>query len=84
MDSLYASRRTQKGPEDLIKLENLSPDKYGKAAFVDLTYTPSKLADNYLYKEVTTLKKMEEGNNKLREYEAFNSVFQDRLNQLRE
>lgn len=27
---------------------------------------------------------MEDGNSKLREYEAFNSVFQDRLNQLKE
>lgn len=66
MDSLLESCRTKKGEEEQVKMTNLSPDKYGKAAFVDLTYTPSKLADNLLYREVTTLKKMEEGNSKTR------------------
>lgn len=49
-----------------------------------MTYTPSKLADNVLYREVTTLKKLEEGNGKLRETEALNNHFQDRLNQIKE
>lgn len=30
-------------------------------------YTPSKLADNVLYRDATALKKNEPGNNKLRE-----------------
>ncbi len=54
------------------KLSNLSPDKYGKAAWADLTYTPSKLADNVMYREAATLKKNEEGSSKLRELEAMN------------
>jgi hypothetical protein len=33
---------------------------------------------------VTTLKKVEEGNGKLRESEALNSLLQDRLEQLKE
>lgn len=59
MHSLLESRRTAQGPESPVKLNNLSPDKYGKAAYLDLTYTPSKLADNLLYREVTTLRKIE-------------------------
>ena len=39
------------------KLHNLSPDKYGKAAWADLTYTPCKLADNVMYREAVTLRK---------------------------
>jgi flagellar motility protein MotE (MotC chaperone) len=39
------------------KLQNLSPEKYGKAAWADLTYTPSKLADNVMFREAATLKK---------------------------
>ena len=50
------------------KLQNLSPDKYGRAAWADLTYTPSKLADNVMYREATTLRKNEEGSSKLREF----------------
>jgi hypothetical protein len=42
MDSLIRSRmRKDVTP---TKLSNLSPEKYGKAAWADLTYTPSKLA----------------------------------------
>ena len=48
MDSLLLSRiKKDKSPN---KLQNLSPEKYGKAAWADLTYTPSKLADNVLYR----------------------------------
>lgn len=47
MESLLASRKVQEEPS---RLDNLSPEKYGKAAFSSLTYTPSKLADNVLYK----------------------------------
>lgn len=67
MNNLLESRRSALGHESPIKLENLSPEKYGKGAFVDITYTPSKLVDNVLYRDVTTLKKMEEGNGKRRE-----------------
>lgn len=47
---LEQSRRSVNQNESPIKLNNLSPDKYGKAAFCDLVYTPSKLADNVLYR----------------------------------
>ena len=49
MHNLLESRRSLK-PESPEKLHNLSPEKYGKAAYVELTYTPSKLADNVLYR----------------------------------
>jgi len=64
MDSLIRSRiRKDVSP---ARLTNLSPDKYGKAAWADMTYTPSKLADNVIFREAVTLKKNEEGSNKLR------------------
>ena len=64
MDSLLMSRmRKDVSP---TKLANLSPEKYGKAAWAELTYTPSKLADNVMYREATTLRKNEDGSNKLR------------------
>ncbi len=50
-----------------MKLSHISPEKYGKGAFCDLAYTPSKLADNLLFRDAATLKKMEEGNGRLRE-----------------
>ncbi len=56
---LEASRRTANINESPVKLSNISPEKYGKGAFCDLAYTPSKLADNFLYRDVTTLKKIE-------------------------
>jgi hypothetical protein len=40
------------------------------------------LADNVLFKEVTTLKKLEEGSSKYRESEAINNLLKDRLVQL--
>ena len=55
MESLLASRKISEEPS---KLEGLSPEKYGKAAFSTLTYTPSKLADNVLYKEYSNQKKL--------------------------
>lgn len=64
---LERSRRVANQNESPVKLSHLSPDKFGKGAFCDLAYTPSKLVDNILYREVTTLKKIEEGNGKLRE-----------------
>ena len=64
MEHLLNSRMSaDKSPS---KLENLSPDKYGKAAFASLTFTPSKLVDNVLYKEATTFKKIEEESSKVR------------------
>ncbi len=57
MDHLLNSRLSR--DQSPTKLENLSPEKFGKGAYASLTYTPSKLADNVLYKEVTTFKKIE-------------------------
>lgn len=53
-------------PDTPQVIESLPADKYGKAAFVELTYTPKKLKDNLLYIEAVTMKKEEEKNNKLR------------------
>ena len=57
MDSLLMSR--MKKDVSPSKLYNLSPDKYGKAAWADLTYTPAKLAENPIFREATTQKKHE-------------------------
>ncbi len=56
MEKLLASRT--KYDEELISVGNISPEKYGKSAYCNLQYTPSKLADNVLFKEVTNLKKV--------------------------
>jgi hypothetical protein len=80
MENLLNSRLSRDASPS--KLENLSPNKFGKAAFASLTFTPSKLVDNVLYKEVTTLKKIEEESSKVRESETLNSVLKDRLSQI--
>ncbi len=68
--------------ETPIKLENLSPEKHGKSAYCELTYTPSKLADNVIYKDVTVIRRIEESSEKLRENEALNDCLRDRVKQL--
>lgn len=80
MDNLLNSRLSRDASPS--KLENLSPEKYGKAAFASMTFTPSKLVDNVLFKEVTTLKKVEEEASKVRESDALNSILKDRLAQV--
>jgi hypothetical protein len=35
----------------------LAPEKYGKAAYANLSYTPSKLKETLLYYDVNTMKK---------------------------
>lgn len=45
-------------PESPERLSDLSPQKYGKAAYVELSYTPSKLVENPLYREAATSKKL--------------------------
>lgn len=42
MDKLIFSRRQKE--ETAEKVDSLSPEKYGKGAFLDLTFTPSKLS----------------------------------------
>lgn len=80
MDSLLGSRMNKDATP--TKLENLSPEKYGKAAWAELTYTPSKLADNIIFREATTLRKTEEGSSKVRELEAMNGFIKERMSQL--
>ena len=58
MDKLLDSRRSRaEAPE---KIGDISPEKYGKGAYCDLTFTPSKLADNVLFRDVSNMKKVEE------------------------
>jgi hypothetical protein len=61
------------------RLTNLSPDKYGKGAFCELTFTPSKLADNVLFREASNLKRIEEETSKGREYEAHSYILVDQV-----
>ena len=44
--------------EKNVKLATLSPDKYGKGAFCELTFTPSKLSENIIFREATNLKRL--------------------------
>ena len=68
MDRYRENRKSNnKKKEESVKLEGLSPEKYGKAAYQDVMYTPSKLADNLLYKEVSAMKKNEENSQKYRD-----------------
>jgi hypothetical protein len=54
---LFSRRQKEETSE---KLERLSPDKYGRGAYLNLTFTPSKLSEHVLYREATNLKKIEE------------------------
>ena len=64
MDKLLDSRRKKEDSPE--KLANISPEKYGKGAYCDLTYTPSKLADNFMFREANSLKRVEEESSKSR------------------
>jgi hypothetical protein len=44
-----------------------------------LTYTPSKLADNVLFREASSLKRIEEESSKVREYESQNQLLSDQV-----
>ena len=68
MEKLLIRRKDKtESPE---KLDQLEPEKYGKGAYCDLTYTPSKLADHILFREANYLKKIEEEASRCREIEA--------------
>lgn len=60
-------------------MERLSPQKYGKGAFLDLTFTPSKLSEHVLYRQATNLKKIQEESCKGRELEVANKILQDQV-----
>lgn len=64
------------------RLYNLSPEKYGKTAFRELSYTPEKLNENFLYKEVTVTKKIEVEKKRIRELESLTAVQQEKIKQL--
>jgi hypothetical protein len=54
----------------------LSPERYGSTAYKNLSYTPSKLQDNIIYREVTVTKKIESEKNRIRELESLNSLLE--------
>lgn len=83
MQNLLQSPSKQLEDETPERLDHLSPDKYGKAAYVDLTYTPSKLKENVLYRETTTLKRVEESHSKVRELESLNIILEDKLSKIK-
>jgi hypothetical protein len=64
MDKLLDSRRSK---ENLESIQGLSPEKFGKGAYCQLTYTPSKLADNVLFREAHSLRRVEEEGSRCRE-----------------
>ena len=64
------------------KLSGLSPEKYGSTAYKTLSYTPQKLQDNFIYREVTITKLVETEKNKARELESLNSLLEDNIRHL--
>jgi hypothetical protein len=82
MDYLLNSRLDRS--ESPLKLDHLSPEKFGKSAYASLSYTPSKLASNVLFKEVSSMRKVEESSSKAREWEALNNFLKDKLKHLQE
>ena len=48
-----------------------------------MTYTPSKLKENALYRETSTLKRVEESHSKVRQLEAENTMLMDKLSQIK-
>lgn len=76
MEKLLESRRQK---EHTQKVEGLSPEKYGKGAYCELTYTPSKLADNVLFREASSLKRVEEESSRSRELEAQNQMLTEQI-----
>lgn len=59
-----------------VKISGLSPERYGSTAYKNLSYTPSKLQDNIIYREVTVTKKIESEKNRIRELESLNSLLE--------
>ena len=49
---------------------------------MDMQYTPSKLAENCLFKDVNSLKKYEDTSQKLREVEASYKLLEDKYNKI--
>lgn len=80
MDRLLDSRRSKENGEPL---EGLSPEKFGKSAYCQLTYTPSKLADNVLFREANNLKRVEEEGSRCREFETQNQLLSDQVGYLK-
>lgn len=76
---LSPSRRLEGSP---VRLSNLSPEKYGSTAYKNLTYTPEKLQDNHIYREVTITKKIETEKNRIRELESLNSLLEEKIRHL--
>ena len=64
MSSGLLSSRKQKDEQETVA--GLSPEKYGRAAYQDLTYSPSLLAENVLYREAANLKLIEDKAKKAR------------------
>ena len=61
----------------------ISPEKYGKAAFEGLTFTPSKLSENVLYREASSLKRVEEQAGRSREFETQNEILSEQVDFLK-
>ena len=64
-------------------MNKLEPEKYGKGAYCDLSYTPSKLADHILFKDAHFLKKLEEEVSKTRDLEGKNKILGDQVDYLK-
>lgn len=75
-------RGNEVGVENPEKLNSIDPEKFGGAAYAELTFTSSKLVDNVIFREVANIKMAGQSTGKLRELEAENNTFRDRLGAL--
>ena len=64
MSTGFWSSRKQKDDQETVA--GLSPEKYGSAAYLDLNFSQSQLADNVLFREAASLKRIEEEAKKCR------------------
>lgn len=65
-----------------VPLKNLSPEKFGRSAFRELSYTPEKLVETILYKDVASNKKLELEKKRIRELESEVAVQGEKVRQL--
>ena len=61
---------------------DISPERHGSTTFKNLSYTPEKLENSYMYKEVTITKKIETEKNRIRELESLNALLEDKIKHL--
>ena len=77
MDRLLSSRRKSKDAPEVVP--PLSPEKYGKGAYCELNYTPSKLSEHVLWRESSKMRQVEDESSRCRELQSQVITLQDQI-----